>query len=667
MQGKTAEKDRNYEESKQARQVDSRESDKDAEKVRGKKDATAIASTSVGGAKNDGFDDVELDEVKDKTKEGQTDTQKKRDQDTKDSNDKATRCSCTRKQVIFIVVIGLLIFALVIATIVAIRVTQDQQLITTPSPNGFNNGAVASDYTECSEAGRDVLQDGGSAVDAAIATALCLGVVQSESSGIGGGFVMTVYNKLTGENVFFDARGMAPMAAESTMCSTDNMQCKYGAKAVAVPGELRGYKAAHDRFGVLPWKQLFQPAIRIANNGFTVSSHLSKALRELTLDPSVAFTDFTILWLLYAEDAYTEWKSEGDNMTRPVLAKLLELIAENGADEFYTGKTAKALIRDIQENGGIMATEDLSEYEVRVDDPLVVEIGDYTVITPPPPTSGAILAFMLKALQAAAPPDGIAFYHQFIETCKFAFAQRSKIADPVFEDVEAAVMSLISQEFVDEVVSIIKRGQPTYDTVHGYGDVFVSSNADRDNNLGGTHISVIAVNGDAVSMTSSLSSNFGSRFVSENTIVLLNNHMSEFTLDNSNTINSIAPGKRPLSSMAPSIVLDNQNNVTMVIGGTGGERAVPSIAMVMYEILYLNQTLADAVNNARLYNPLDPNVVIFEKELSKAIRDQLQVIGHALQQFDQTELFSSVESILVQDNTIETVPDLRKPGLPAGY
>ncbi|XP_077988516.1 glutathione hydrolase 1 proenzyme-like [Glandiceps talaboti] len=595
-----------------------------------------------------------------------------------------------RLVIVAAVIIALVtILALIIAIIVAVKMTEDHQLmipVTPPKssllPDGqyeYHHAAVASDHTTCSEIGRGLLEQGGSAVDAAIATALCLGVVQGQSSGIGGGFIMTIYDKENGEKVVIDARETAPQAAARRMCSDNRKLCKYGPSAAGVPGAVRGYKEAHSRYGILPWSALFQPAITLTERGFTVTEQLAKALRSVSNDTTEAYNNYTVLWMLFSNQFNTvsvwDWYRAGENMTRPALGQTLRRLAKYGANDFYNrdGFLAQRLIRDITDGGGIMTADDLENYKVEIREALNVSLqNNYTVVTAPPPAGGAPLAFLFnfmedsKFIRAQTTAHGVAkLYHQFIEACKFSFDGFSQLGDPGFVKATPMLNELLSKGYADDIRATIHIDRPTFNNSEEYSD---EASVDSP---GSTHISVIAENGDAVSMTSSINSYFGSRFVSTGTGVILNNQMDSFTIPPADDTtlkespNYIEGGKRPRSPMAPTLVIDNNGNVTMVIGGAGGNTVIPSIAMVVLQSLLSNQTLAGAVKGKRMYGHSESNKVVAEKGFSQKILDMLKVIGYNIE--ESADVFAIIEAILVQDGVIKTARDPRKPGLPAGY
>lgn len=442
----------------------------------------------------------------------------------------------------------------------------------------FKKAAVANDAAHCSKIGADILRKNGSAVDAAIATQLCDGVYNAYSTGIGGGFFMVVYSSATGEIKIIDAREEAPGGATRDMFHHNPDLSQKGGLAVAVPGELKGYEKAHTLYGNLPWSELFQPTVSLCRNGYRVTNALAKKLRkkedEIRQQPSMAE--------IYINPETGEVYREGDIMKRPKLANTLERIGRSKAKSslFYQGDLGKDFVEDVQGYGGILTTDDLCNYQVKVHDPVAVEIGDDVLYSVPPPGSGAVLGLALNILRGfGMNPDSITdaesrglAYHRVMEAYKFAYAQRFLLGDPDFvANVSEVVKNMTSERFADEL-----REKITDDSTHDpdyYGGIFASRG-----NTGTAHTCVMKLNGDAVAITSTINTIFGAMRRSQSTGIILNNEMDDFSAPNMTNYfdlppapaNFIEPGKRPQSSMSPSIILDKEKNVKMVLGASGG-------------------------------------------------------------------------------------------------
>jgi gamma-glutamyltranspeptidase len=458
---------------------------------------------------------------------------------------------------------------------------------------GVKNGAVATDHPICSQVGIDILQDlGGNAVDAAVAVALCLGVANPASSGIGGGMFMLIHSdrkhheerlrsrampdfvdarnnedkKSSSEKVteLIDARETAPGAAHTEMFvnSTLIKASEKGGLAVAVLGELKGLELAHARHGFLEWSQVVEPAFKLARDGVVVLQHLAGDISHQTTNFEKYNLQNLAKLLSKGNDCKTFLK-EGDILKNPALANTLHLVMDQGADAVYTGPLANSLAQDVQEAGGIITEHDINSYKATLRSPLIGEASGFTIVGPPPPSSGGgaiigILRFLANfASPLAAFADGLSM-HRLVEAMRHAFAIRMSLADPAFfpETVQAAVADLVSGDYMKSLLSTYKDnetarlslfGGPTWAKLNdsdGKNFVTDAHEGDRRRRLGKdthgrklyrrfgyledhgtTHFSVVDSQGNAVSMTSSINTYFGSGVVSPSTGIVLNNQM----------------------------------------------------------------------------------------------------------------------------------------------
>ncbi|KAJ1910649.1 hypothetical protein H4219_006157, partial [Mycoemilia scoparia] len=380
-----------------------------------------------------------------------------------------------------------------------------------PGTNGVKStlvkakhGAVAADDYRCSVIGRNILKDGGNAVDSAIGTALCIGVIQSFSAGIGGGGFMTIRLPDSTSHVI-DFREEAPAAATTTMYYDNIALAQVGGLAVGVPGELAGLELAHRKFGKMEWKQIIQPSIELCRDGFTVS-YILGAMIEKNKDWITTTAGFNETFV--GPDGKT--LVAGDTVKRPALAKSLEIIAEKGADAFYRGELTKSMVKVVKDNGGILTEQDFANYKAIVREPLTTTFFGKRIITPPPPTSGSILIMILNIIEGynfkQLGPVPLS-YHRMVEAFKWGYAQRTVLGDPAFlDDIQANVKKQTSKKLAAEIHKKISDNhtfpvehyEADYDVLHDHGT---------------SHLSVIDENEMAVALTTTVNLGFGSHLM----------------------------------------------------------------------------------------------------------------------------------------------------------
>ena len=339
------------------------------------------------------------------------------------------------------------------------------------------------------------MKDGGSAADAAVAALLCEGVTCPQSAGLGGGFVMTIYIKEANKVETLVARVVAPLAATEDMFVNSTVT---GGKAVAVPGELKGYHELHKKYGKLPWSQLFEPTIELCRKGHVVSPYLANILRKNKAKVEASPT----LAEIYIDPATNDVYKEGDLIRREKLADTLEIIKNQGVDTIYNnGSIGRAMVDDVREAGGIITIEDLMQYEARWEDPISVKVmGNKMLHTMPLPGSGALVAFVMNVLNDYLPrEESVLSFQRITEAFKFAYAERTKLGDGKFvESAREVVKNLTSTKFATEIRNKIEDDK-TYQDYKHYGANF-SSQMDH----GTAHINILAANGDAIAVTTTI-------------------------------------------------------------------------------------------------------------------------------------------------------------------
>lgn len=522
-------------------------------------------------------------------------------------------------------------------------------------------GAVASPDQYGAATAKQILLKGGNAVDAAVATAFTLAVTYPEAGNIGGGGFMTLW--LEGKPYFLDYRETAPGRAHRDMYLDKDKQLipdvsLIGHKASGVPGTVMGLWQAHQRFGRLPWKDLLQPAISYAQSGFTVAENQYQYRADLLqqLDGKTNFAH------------YFGTMQAGENFVQAELAATLTRIAEHGPVDFYQGETAKLLVAQMQRGGGLITLDDLANYKAGWREPVVTAWREFELITTAPPSSGGIALSQLLGLKQRRAADftGIAlnsaqYVHLIAEIEKRVYADRADyLGDPDFTRVpqqqllESAYLDKRAAEINSKSISATTAVKPGLEGYHT------------------THFSVLDKHGNAVSNTYTLNLDFGSGVVVEGAGFLLNNEMDDFSakagVPNAfgvvgNDANAIAPGKRMLSSMTPSLLVKD-NQVELIIGTPGGSTIFTSIFQVLVNLYDYQLSLSDAVAAARFHHQLLPKDQITMEPyapLSAEVQKALQDKGYNLH--TQSWDLGDIQAIRSLNGQVEAVADPRSRGV----
>ena len=525
----------------------------------------------------------------------------------------------------------------------------------------LEGAAVAAPDAYSAKVAAGVLSAGGNAVDAAVATAFTLAVTYPEAGNIGGGGFMTLY--MDGKPYFLDYRELAPKAASKRMYLDDKGEVienlsLVGAKAAGVPGTVLGLWEAHRRFGTLPWSELITPAIGYAREGFEVADQQFQ-YREDAIGLFNGTTNF---------EAYFGAMRPGSNFRQPELAETLERIADQGADDFYKGKTADLLVAQMQRDGGLITKDDLADYRTQWREPMRIDWRGKSLYTAPLPSSGGIALAQLIGIkeQRAADFKGVAlnsarYIHLLAEIEKRVFADRADyLGDPDFSDVP--VVQLTAPDY------LARRAREINPTAISATEQVRPGLEPRQT----THFSIVDAEGNAVSNTYTLNWDYGSGVVVQAAGFLLNDEMDDFSAKPGvanafgvvgSDANAIEPGKRMLSSMSPSIVVQD-GQVSLVLGTPGGSRIFTSIFQVLNNVYDFKLPLKEAVSAQRVHHQLLPKDTIYYDAyapLTGKVADELKAMGYVLE--DQGWSMGDIQAIRVDGQALQTASDPRGRGV----
>ena len=522
-------------------------------------------------------------------------------------------------------------------------------------------GVVSTSKVEASRIGAEILRKGGNAIDAAVAAGFALGVVEPNSSGLGGGGFMLIRIAKTGETVFIDFRERAPQKSSPEMWKVGKdgkvvgNQKLEGGKAAAVPGEVAGLLYALENYGTMSREQVIRPAANLAKNGFYVTPTLSNDMKsqfdKLEKYPESAKVFLNKEGLPYEVD---------DLFTNPDMAKTLDIIIKNGKDGFYKGEVAEAIVKTLNKYDGLYTMEDLANYKPLVRQPVKGTYRGYEIISSPSPSSGgAIVIEILNILEnfdvGSLKVNSPEYLHLFSEAYKLAYADRAKyMGDSDYTPVP--MKGFVSKKYAKEIAKEIDLKVSHESKAH---DPWLYESEDT------THYSIADKEGNMVAITKTVNGLFGNSVVVDGYGFVMNNEMDDFVLGAGHP-NSVAPNKTPLSSMSPTIVLKD-GKPFMVLGSPGATKIISTVSQVISRVIDHKMGMQEAIDTPRLWDNTY-NKINVETRISDETIKQLEAMGHKVNKTSEWDRgMGSVQGVLYKSNgTLEGGADPRRDGKALG-
>lgn len=543
-------------------------------------------------------------------------------------------------------------------------------LLTTGRDDVGQNGIVSSGKYEASKIGKEIMENGGNAVDAAVAVGFALGLVEPNATGIGGGGFMTIHSAETGETLFINFRETAPAAATPDMWQTVTdaegkqtvigNQKILGGKSIGIPGNVAGWLYALDNYGSMTREEVLAPVIELANKGVTVTPTLATDMAG-EYDNLMLYSESGDIFLKDVDGIKFPYEV-GEVFKNPDYAKTLEIIAKDGADGFYKGPIAEAMVKSINKYGGVFTMDDLANYKVEVMEPVHTTYRGYDIYSSPSPSSGGtivgqILNIMENFDVPSMAPDSPEKLHILADTFAMAYADRGKyMGDTKF--VEVPVKGLLNKEYAKKLAAKIVPDKAMENVMPD--DPWMFEHEDT------THYSVADKEGNMVAVTSTVNFYFGSKVGVPGYGFVLNNEMDDFVVGPDHP-NSIAGGKTPLSSMSPTVILKDGKPFA-ALGSPGGTTIIAAVAQVISNLIDHNMTMQEAVDFPRIKGFRDMKID-YEGRIPAETITALEAMGHIPTKSDDwNRSFGSVNSVrYAPDGTLDGAGDPRRDGKALGF
>ena len=533
------------------------------------------------------------------------------------------------------------------------------------------NGMVVTESKYATQAGLQILKEGGNAVDAAVTIGFTLAVTFPRAGNLGGGGFMLIYLADSDEVLSIDYREKAPRVASRGMFldeegNPDNEKSRHSILSVGVPGTVAGLALALENYGTISLERALQPAIELAQKGFPVDQELSDSLNQVKsrMKASTASMD---IFFKQGGKPY----SEGELLTQKDLAWSLKQIVKNGSEAFYTGDIAKKIDSFMEQSGGLITNHDLKNYKALIRKPVEGEYRGYKIYSMPPPSSGGVVLIEMLNILELFPLSSLGHntaktIHIFAETMKYAYADRSKyLGDPDFSPVP--VTWLTSKKYAQSIKEQIdtEKSTPSHKISPG------NPNLQEGNNT--THFSVMDRYGNAVSNTYTLNFSYGSKITVPGTGILLNNEMDDFSAKPGTPnayglvggrLNAIAPEKRMLSSMSPTIVMKD-GKPFLITGSPGGSRIITTVLQIIANVIDFNMNISEATNAVRVHHQWLPDKLMVERGLNE---DTIKILKEMGYKVETGATIGVAESIIKKGDYMYGASDPRRPGgSTAGY